>query len=107
MIKDDDYYRSLDLHQASEEIRRLGDDRGNHEVFGEAINSLLVAAKERAVTDEEVLGVLGPPDRVRSNELGEVWNYDWSDMYGPIRYTSSTPFQFVNGQCRGIVPRVR
>lgn len=104
MIKDMDYYRSFDLLSASEEIRELGDDRGNHEVFGDAIQSLLIAASEREVCSAEIEQVLGKPDRVVSNDAGEVWEYDWSDTYGPTNYTSSTPIQITNGVCAGLAP---
>lgn len=106
MVKNMKYYRSFDLLSAGAEIRKLGSDRGNHEVFGDAINSLCIAANERKVSSREIEEVLGKPDRVVSNKAGEVWEYDWSDMYGPTRYTSSTPFQFVDGVCVGLAPEV-
>lgn len=104
MIKDMDYYRSLDLLSAGAEIRKLGDDRGSHEVFGDAIQSLLIAACEREVASSEVEQILGKPDRVVDNDTGEVWEYDWSDTYGPVSYTSSTPFQIASGVCTGLAP---
>ncbi len=104
MIKDIDYYRSFDLLSASEEIRELGNDRGNSEVFGDAIQSLLIAADEREVGSSEIEQVLGKPDRIVDNDSGEIWEYDWSDTYGPIKYTSSTPFQIMNGVCTGLAP---
>ena len=104
MIKDMDYYRSFDLLSSSAEIRKLGKDRGNHEVFGDAIQSLLIVAGEREVTSSEIEQILGKPDRVADNDAGEVWEYDWSDTYGPVNYTSSTPFQITNGVCTGLAP---
>ncbi|QDU42265.1 hypothetical protein Mal52_07210 [Symmachiella dynata] len=102
MIKDMDYYRSFDLESASQKIEQLGSDRGNHDVFGDAIQSLLIAAKERYVENTEIRHVLGKPDRIKKNHRGEVWEYDWSDTYGPIHYTSTTPFQIMNGACAGL-----
>lgn len=104
MIKDMDYYRSFDLLSASRRIRQLGSDRGNHEVFGDAIQSLLIAAGEREVGSSEIEQILGKPDRVKGNDAGEVWEYDWSDTYGAVNYTSSTPFQITNGACKGLAP---
>lgn len=104
MIKDMDYYRSFDLLSASEEIRQLRSERGNHEVFGDAIQSLLIAAGEREVSSDEIEQVLGKPDRVVGNDAGEVWEYDWCDKYGPASYTSSTPFQITRGVCAGLAP---
>ena len=107
MIKDTEYYRSFDLLRASKEIEQLGDNRGrNHEVFADAIWSLLTATEEREVASSEIEQILGKPDRVKPNDLGEVWEYDWSDTYGPIEYTSSTPFQICNGVCVGLVDRI-
>ncbi|ADG69075.1 hypothetical protein Plim_3262 [Planctopirus limnophila DSM 3776] len=104
MVKDIHYYRSFDLLSASEKIRELGNDRGSSEVFADAIHSLLIAAEERSVGSSEIEQVLGKPDRIVDNEGGEVWEYDWSDMYGPIKYTSLTPFQITNGVCTGLAP---
>lgn len=99
-----DYYRSFDLSSASKIIQQLGSERGDHEVFGDAIQSLLIAAGEREVGSAEIEQVLGKPDRVKDNHAGEVWEYDWSDTYGPLRYTSSTPFQITEGVCQGLAP---
>ncbi len=104
MIKNIHYYRSFDLLSASEEIRQLGSDRGASEVFADAIYSLVIAAEERGVGSSEIEQVLGTPDRIVDNESGEVWEYHWSDMYGPIKYTSLTPFQITNGVCTGLAP---
>ena len=104
IIKDMDYYRSFDLLAAGKEIRALASDRGNHEIFGDAIQSLLIAAGEREVGSAEIEEVLGKPDRVKDNDGGEIWEYDWSDTYGPANYSSSTPFQITNGVCTGLAP---
>ena len=48
MIKDMNYYRTFDLRSASREIEQLGQDRGNHEVFGDAIQSLVIARARTA-----------------------------------------------------------
>lgn len=102
MIKDMDYYRSLDLDKARKEIESLGSDRGNAEVFVDAIQSLVVAADERTVSIEEVEQVLGTPDRKIMNQIGLVLEYDWLDSYGPVHYSSSTPFQFAGEVCKGL-----
>ena len=106
MIKSMDYFLRFDLQAASLEIQELGDDRGNHhEVFGDAIRSLRWLSEERKVTGDELAFVLGDPDRIRSNPIGEIWEYDWVDMYGPIEYSSTTPFQLSDGICIGLTNR--
>ena len=97
-----DYYRSFDLESARRSIEQLGSERGGHEVFGDAIQSLLIAASQREIESDEIESVLGKPDRIKINQVGEVWEYDWSDTYGPTHYTSSTPFQISNGTCTGL-----
>lgn len=104
MIKDMDYYRSFDLLSAGKKIRELGSDRGNHEIFGDAIQSLLIIADEREVSSTEIEEVLGKPDRIKDNDGGEIWEYEWSDTYGQAKYSSSTPFQITNGVCAGLAP---
>jgi hypothetical protein len=101
-VKDLHYYRAFDLVGASKEIQQLGSDRGSHEIFGDAIQSLLIIATEREVPSCEIEQVLGKPDRIKSKEKGEVWEYDWADVYGSANYTSSTPFQVLNGVCVGL-----
>lgn len=102
MIKDIDYYRRIDLQKAGEAIAMLGSSRGTHEVFGDAVQSLLLAASDRVVTPEEIQRVLGAPDRIKANELGEVLEYDWMGKHGPDTYASSTPFQFADRICTGL-----
>jgi hypothetical protein len=102
MIKDMHFYRAFDLADASRRIRQLGDDRGNHEVFGDAIHSLFILAKERVLLGEELKQVLGKPNRVIQNDAGEVWEYDWSGFHGPDNYRSSTPFQVISDVCTGL-----
>jgi len=102
MVKDMAYYRSFDLESAGQRIQQFGSERGRHEVFGDAIQSLLIAANDRELRSTEIEIILGQPDRVKTNQIGEVWEYDWSDTYGPTHYSSFTPFQITNGACVGL-----
>ena len=102
MIRDLGYYRTFDLLKASEMIRSLGSERGQFEVFSDAIQSLVIVAVEHEIESRKILDVLGEPDRMFKNSAGEVWEYDWTDNYGPSKYKSSTPFQICSGVCRGL-----
>lgn len=104
MIKDKKYYQAIDLAKASVEIAELGDTRGTHEVFLDAVGALVVLCRSREFSVGEIEQILGKPDRVKVNDAGEVLEYDWSDTYGEVTYTSTTPFQIANGICTGLAP---
>lgn len=102
MNKDNDYYRTLDLRELARAIPHDQETRGRVPAFHEMLIALALRCESELFTTTDLLAYLGPPDAARPTELGETWEYAWSDEHCTREYRSSTPFLVKDGKVVGI-----
>lgn len=101
-IKDAQYYRSIDLRAAADSIRKLGSCRGSDPLFWDAIQALLIKAKEGKVSAEELHSILGAPDKEITKGEQMILEYNWINRHGLVEYLSTTPFVVRDGLVTGL-----
>lgn len=102
MIKDEQYYLTLDLDLLARQIPRIKEQRGSLDVFGDAVTALALRCKLEPITTDYLLAIVGEPDVIKQIDQGEVWEYAWVDWYGPTKYSSATPFLIDRGRVVGL-----
>ncbi len=107
MAKDRAYYESVDLGQLASIAARNKVDRKRDKTWGEICKVLAIRSDilGRRIPQEDLLTLLGEPDRTKCTDAGEVWEYDWFGQHGPTEYRSTTPFLIVNGVLVGLAQR--
>lgn len=103
MIKDYDYYMSLDLFAVAIEIPTEREARLRSEAFGDLISAIICQCKSQSITVSQPQDLLGEPDRIRQWAGGGIiWEYDWIGTHGPNEYFSITPFVLQSDRVVGI-----
>lgn len=105
MVKDNDYYRSLDLRRLTESIPTDKEARGRSEAFQETLIALVLRCPNESFTVSDLLNFLGEPDSIESSANGAVWEYVWQGEHCGRDYRSSTPFVVQNDRVVGIRER--
>jgi len=102
MIKDNDYYRKLDLPRLAQEIPPDKQGRGRLEAFHEMLTALAVRYPTERFAKADLTALLGEPDAMKQVEGGEVWEYLWVGEHDSHEYRSATPFVVKEGYVVGI-----
>jgi hypothetical protein len=102
MIKDNDYYRKLDLPRLAKEIPRDKQGRGRAEAFHEMLLALALRYPSERFTETDLRALLGEPDSVKPVEGGEAWEYSWVGEHCSHEYRSATHFLIKEGFVTGI-----
>jgi len=102
MIKDEHYYKALDLAQCAKVWRQAADRRDNS-AFHDSLAAIAFRCETEPFTATDLLTFVGDPDNKRQLSDGsEVWEYHWVGAHGLNPYTSCTPFILRDGHVFGV-----
>jgi hypothetical protein len=98
MMKDMNYYRTLDLRVAARQVPVDSEQRQTNEFFHDILKAIIVRHKTETIASQDLLACLGKPDSVRQDESGEAWEYKWRGQHMGREYRGSDVFLVVGGQ---------
>jgi len=104
VIKDRDYFLSLDLGCVPEPVRSDPTIRATDELWGYLLTAIWYRSQAAPVPTDALIAAVGEPDSVVAlNTNDEAWSYNWLGYHGPDQYSSATPFRVRDCAVIGIV----
>lgn len=104
MIKDLNYFLSLDLNCIPEHVKNAPTIRAEDDLWHDLLKGICCRLDDAPVPTDVLVAAVGKPDSVISlNKNDEVWSYKWFHFHGPKQYSSATPFHVRNGKVFGVI----